>query len=237
MALVKYGAGVVQMSGSIAGTVFSRNRFGNYTRPRTKPVNPRSQRQMGIRTIMMFLAEQWRESPMTDAIRTAWQTYADSVNWQNRLGEQVTLTGFNMFIMGNACLIDVGASLVTAAPAALGLPPGDPNMVVSNVTAAAQTFDLAFDDGFDWCDEDDAYLIMHQGKPVSSSHNFFGGPFRRCAFIEGDLAIPITSPQLALPNIGFTLVEGQKVWWQARIVRADGRVSTPFRCDPTIVVA
>ncbi len=237
MALVKYGAGIVQMSGSIAGDVHARNRFGNYTRPRTKPVNPRSQRQMAARVIMMFLAEQWRESPMTDVIRTAWQTYADSVNWTNRLGEQVTLTGFNMFIMGNAALLAVGAALVTAAPAALGLPPGDPNMVVSNCTEAAQRFDLAFDDGFDWCAEDDAYLIMYQGKPQSRSHNFFNGPWRRCAYIEGNTAVPTTSPSLALPNIGFTITEGQKIWWQARIVRADARISTPFRCDPVIAVA
>ncbi|GAH28464.1 unnamed protein product, partial [marine sediment metagenome] len=38
MALVKYGAGIIQMSGSIAGDVHARNRFGNYIRPRTKPV-------------------------------------------------------------------------------------------------------------------------------------------------------------------------------------------------------
>ena len=104
MALVKFGAGIVDMRGSIAGVVHARNRFGNYTRPRTKPVNPQSQRQTAARIIMAFLAEQWREAPMTEAIRTAWQTYADSVNWNNKLGEQVTLTGFNMFIRGNAAL-------------------------------------------------------------------------------------------------------------------------------------
>lgn len=237
MALVKYGPNVVQMSGSVAGTVYARNRFGNYTRPRTKPVNPKSPRQTGIRTILMFLAEQYRESPMTDAKREAWDTYAASFNWNNRLGEQVTLTGFNAFIMGNAALLDVGATFVDAGPAALGLPPGDPNMVVSNVSEAAQKFDLAFDDGFDWCKEDDAYLIMKQGKPQSASRNFFGGPWRRCAFIEGNTAVPTTSPALALPNIGFTITEGQKIWWEARIVRADGRISTAFRCDPTIAVA
>lgn len=237
MAQVKYGAGIVQMSGSIAGNTYARNRFSNYVRPRTKPVNPKSQRQTAARVIMMYLAEQWRESPMTDVIRTAWQTYSDSVNWQNKLGEQVTLTGFNMFIRGNAALQNVGAALVTAAPADLGLPPGDPAFVISNVTAAGQTFDLAFDDGFDWCGEDDAYFIVYQGKPVSSSHNFFGGPFRRCAYIEGNTAVPVTSPQAALPNIGFPLVLGQKIWWEAAIVRADARISTRFRCTPTIVAA
>ncbi|MBA7625091.1 hypothetical protein ES703_32512 [subsurface metagenome] len=237
MALVKYGAGIVQMSGSIAGDVHARNRFGNYKRPRTKPVNPKSPRQTAARTVMMYLAEQWRESPMTTVIRDAWQTYADSVNWNNRLGEQVTLTGFNMFIRGNAALANIGADIIYAGPTDLGLPAGDPAMVVSNVSEAAQQFDLAFDDGFDWCAEDDAYMIMYQGKPVSASHNFFGGPFRRCAFIAGDTAVPTVSPKPGLPNIGFPILEGQKIWWEAAIVRADGRISTRFRCPPTIAVA
>ncbi|MBA7685576.1 hypothetical protein ES703_94001 [subsurface metagenome] len=235
--LVRYGIAVNEMRGSAGGITIARNRFGSYIRSRTKPVNPKSDRQMAIRAIMMFLAEAWREAPMTDVIRAGWQTYADSVNAVNKLGESVTLTGFNCFMAGNAALQSVGAALVTAAPAALGLPPGDPNMVVSNVTEAAQQFDLAFDDGFDWCAEDDAYLIMHQGKPVSSTHNFFGGPFRRCAFIEGNTAVPTVSPKPGLPNIGFPIIEGQKIWWKARIVRADGRLSGEFRCNPTIAVA
>ncbi|GAI58374.1 unnamed protein product, partial [marine sediment metagenome] len=39
MALVKYGGGITQMSGSIAGNTFARNRYGNYVRSRTKPIN------------------------------------------------------------------------------------------------------------------------------------------------------------------------------------------------------
>ncbi len=237
MALVKYGAGVVQMSGSIAGTVFSRNRFGNYTRPRTKPVNPRSQRQMGIRTIMMYLAEAWRESPMTDLIRDAWQTYANSVSATNRLGEQVTLTGFNCFVACNAALQTVGAALITAAPETLGLPPGDPAFAVSGVSAEAQSYTVTFDDGFDWVTEDGAFLVWYQGKPVSPSHNFFGGPFRYCRTLPGIDPGGTASPALNMEDAGFTFVLGQKIWWEARIIRADGRISNRFRCDPTIVGA
>lgn len=237
MALIRYGGGIVQMSGSIAGNTHARNRFGNYARARTKPVNPRSSRQSAARIIIMMLAEQWRESPMTDVKRIAWQTYANSVSWNNKLGETVTLTGFNMFIRSNAALLGVGADLIDDGPADLGLPPGDPAYVVSNCTAAAQKADLAFDDGFDWCAEDDAYLISYMGEPQNPTRNFFNGPWRRCFFIEGNTAVPTTSPQLALPNIPFTIVEGQKIWFKARIVRADARLSTEFLCDPVIAVA
>lgn len=234
MALVKYGGGIVQMSGSIAGNTHARNRFGNYIRPRTKPVNPRSARQMGARVLMMFLAEQWRESPMTSTIRTAWQTYANSVNWLNKLGESVKLTGFNMFIRGNTSLMTAGGDLITAAPTDLGLPAADPTLAVTS-SAATQLLSVVFDDGFDWVDEDSAYISVEMGLPQSPSRNFFGGPYRWAGSEEGDSVTPPTSPfTITAP---FTLVEGQKVWCRARIIRADARCSTQFGCDPHEVAA
>jgi len=235
MALVKYGAGIVQMSGSIAGDVHARNRFGNYTRPRTKPVNPKSNRQVGIRTIMMYLAEQWRESPMTAEIRDAWETYAASMGWYNRLGEQVTLTGFNAFVRSNAALINAGGSLVTAAPTALGLPPGDPAFAVT-ISAATQKLSVTFDDGFDWVDEDDAFLALYMHQPKSASHNFFGGPFRYAGSIAGDAVAAPTTPDATI-DVPFTAIEGQRTVCEARIIRADARCSTLFRSDVIDIAA
>lgn len=237
MALIKYGGGIVQMSGSIAGNTHARNRFGNYMRARTKPVNPKSARQSGARVLIMYLAEQWRESPMTDAKRTAWQTYANSVNWLNKLGETVTLTGFNMFIRGNAARMRVGGALVDDGPTDLGLPAGDPVMQVSACSEAAQTFTLTFDDTMDWCTEAGAFMAMQQGEPQNATRNFFGGPWRTCAYLSGVDPGGVASPQAGLPNIGYPIVEGQKIWWRAAIIRADGRVSTKFECDPVIAVA
>jgi len=182
----------------------------------------------------MFLAEQWRESPMTDAIRLAWQTYASSVNWTNRLGEQVTLTGFNMFIRSNAALIAAGGTLVTAAPTDMGLPPGDPSFAVT-ASAATQKLSVAFDDGFDWLDETGAFLAIYQGMPQSASRNFFGGPWRFAGAIPGDDATPPTTPAEIDP--AYTLTEGQKVWCQARIIRKDSRCSTLYTADPFTISA
>lgn len=235
--LIRYGVAVNEMRGSAGGITITRNRFGSYLRSRTKPVNPKSQRQVAIRVIMMYLAEQWRESPMTDLIRIAWQTYADSITWTNKLGESVTLTGFNAFVACNAAILSVGGDLVTAAPAALGLPPGDPAFAVTGPSAANQAADIAFDDGFDWCKEDNGYLSMYMGQPQSPSHNFFGGPWRWWRALPGDTAVPLTSPQLTKSGAPFTIVQGQKIWYEARVIRADGRISNRFRCAPVIAGA
>lgn len=234
MALVKYGGGIVQMSGSIAGTTHARNRYGNYARARTKPVNPRSPRQMGARILVMMLAEQWRESPMTDLIRTAWGTYAASVNWNNKLGEVIKLTGFNMFMRGNAALMRAGGALVTAGPTDLGLPSADPTFACAG-SVASQEISVTFDNAKAWADEDDAYLSVEMGLPQSPSRNFFAGPYRWGGSEEGVTGTPPTSPfTFTAP---FTLVLGQKIWCRAKIIRADARASTPFGCDPFAVGA
>ncbi|GAI21240.1 unnamed protein product, partial [marine sediment metagenome] len=106
-ALAKYGGGIVQISGSVAGNVHARNRFGNYIRPRTKPVNPHSVRQEAARAILSYLAEYWH-GHMDQDQRDAWDIYATAVAMTNRLGETIHLTGFNHFIRTNACYLQAG---------------------------------------------------------------------------------------------------------------------------------
>jgi len=232
MALIKTGGGIIEIRGSIAGNTFARNHFGAYMRARTKPINPRSSRQMGARIAVMYLAEQWRESPMDDAKRLAWEIYSNSVNWQNKLGDSVKLTGFNHFVRSNAALLRAGGSLVVDGPAAIGLPPGDPAFtVVANATT--QKLSITFDVGFDWVKETDAYLSVEMGEPQPPTRNFFNGPYRHAAAIAGVDDTGVSSPQLIDPP--FTLTPGQKIWSRARIIRKDARASTHFVADPVIV--
>jgi len=238
MAQVKYGGGIVQMSGSIAGNTFARNRFGNYMRARTKPINPKSSRQMGARTAIMFLAEQWREDPMNDDKREAWETYAKGVNWHNKLGEVITLTGFNMFIRGNAAILRCGGTIVTDGPADIGLPPGDPSFVATAAKAGTKQITYVFDDTFDWCGEAGGYLSIHAGCPQNPTRNFFGGPWRFERSVAGSADGGAESPMSNIPFLSWTLVAGQKLWFEAQIIRADGRSSTMFAAkDPVIVAA
>jgi len=234
MALVQYGAGVVQFSGSIAGDTHARNRFGNYIRPRTKPVDPKSARQMAARLLVIMLAEQWREDPMTDVIRGVWDTYAAAVAMQNRLGQEVRLTGFNHFIRSNCARIAAGLELVTAGPTNLGLPSADPTFEVAASEASGE-LSVTFDNTKPWGDEDEAALSVEMHIPQSASRNFFGGPWRNAGAILGVTGTPPTSP--AVLDAPFSLVEGQKTRCRARIIRADGRASTFFSAAPFVVGA
>lgn len=237
MALIKYGGGIIDMRGSIAGNTHARNRFGNYMRARTKPVNPKSERQEAARTVIRFLAEQWREDPMNDAKRLAWEVYAAGVNWNNALGETVKLTGFNMFIRANAALLRIDKAIVTDGPPDIGLPPGDPDAAISLVSAGTQDVTFTYNDTMGWNNEDSGALVIEMGMPQNPTRNFFGGPWRVAGWRFGVAPAGPASPQVNMAWAAWPFILGQKIWWRASIIMSDGRMSTKFSLDTTIVVA
>lgn len=227
MALIKFGGGVVQMSGSIAGNTFARNRYGNYVRARTKPTNPNTGRQQAIRGFMANLTTRWAQT-LTAAQRTAWNLYGSNVNMLNKLGETIQLSGFNHYIRSNMWRLDLGQTIVDAGPVIFELPAMDGAISIT-ASEGTQIVTVTFDDGLDWCSEDDAGLMIIEGAPQNAQRNFFGGPFRGRSAKMGNAVAPIVSPQDY--NSIHAIAEGQHLWVQFRIIRADGRISQPFRAD------
>ncbi len=230
MALVKFGAGVLGISGSIGGTVFAKNRSGSYIRQRTIPVNPNSPRQVQARSNIQALTQAWNAA-LTSVQRAAWGLYADSVNVLNRLGETISLSGYNMFIRSNACLLGAGQSRVDDAPTIFELAASDPSFSVA-ISEATQNALVTFDNTLDWANEDDAYMIIYQGQPRQNTRNFFNGNKRILGVIEGDSTTAPTSPSTQACD--WPVAEDQLVAMYGRIVRSDGRASEPFRFDDTV---
>ena len=224
MALVKYGGGITQMSGSMAGTTHARNRFGNYIRARTKPVNPNSTTQVIARSAMGELTQRWRVT-LSAVQRTAWATYAAAVAMKNRLGESVYMTGFNHYIRSNAYNAYTGVAKIDDGPTVLALPEKDPSMTIV-VGVATQQISVTFNNALPWANEAGGYLIFYQGEPQNPTRNFFGGPWKYCYRVEGSTPVPPVSPGAI--GVKYTAVLGQKVWVYARIYRADGRISEAF---------
>lgn len=227
MALIKFGGGVIQMSGSIAGDTFARNRFGNYSRARTKPINPNTARQIAVRSALTELVARWAQV-LTATQRTAWNLYASSVGMKNRLGEVVYLSGMNQYVRSNSFYPRYGLTPIDAGPTLFELPEKDPQFAVA-ASAASQEITVTFDDTMAWCSEDEAYFIMYQGQPQNAQRNFFGGPWRTIGYFEGDSIAPVVSP-LTKP-VSFAVAEGQRIWCYARILRADGRLSEAFEAN------
>jgi hypothetical protein len=227
MALIKFGGGVIQMSGSIAGDTFARNRYGNYNRARTKPTNPNTARQVAARSSIAFLCDCW-SSTLTAAQRTAWGLYAEGVVVTNRLGESMKLSGFNHFIRSNSIRKMVGESIISAGPTIFEIPDHDPTFAIS-ASEATQQISFTFDNTLAWASETGGFLFKFVGQPQNAQRNFFGGPWRYCGVVDGDDMTPPSSPDAE--DSPFAIAEGQHLWAYARISRLDGRLSEMFRAD------
>jgi len=215
------------MSGSIAGNTFARNRFGNYARARTKPINPKSANQVLVRAVMANLTTRWAQT-LTAVQRAAWNLYGTNVNMLNRLGETIHLTGYNHYIRSNHWFARMGRTLVDDGPTVFELPDQDPTMSIT-ISEATQQVTMTFDDTLDWCSEDNAMLVILQSDPQNPQREFFDGPWRGRSAKVGASGVPVTSP---LDYASITVVtELQKVWARFRILRADGRLSQPFRAN------
>jgi len=231
MALVQYGGGILDMRGSIGGQVHSHNRNGNYIRARTTPVNPQTDRQNKIRSVIQNLAQYW-SGTLTQAERDAWEVYAAAITRQNKLGAQIKLTGFNHFIRSNAPRDQQDSTVIEPGPTILTLPPGDP-LFACTVDEAGQQISVVFDDTLAWNTQDDAHLIVSMSIPKAVGTNFIGGPFRVAAAIDGVDPGGIASPQvMAVP---WPVAEDQVVVCRARISENDGRLSDFFRDQVSVV--
>lgn len=233
MGLVKYGGGITQVSGAIGGDVHARNRFGNYIRPRTKPVNPRSERQEAVRADLSFLAEYWHQE-LSAAQRAAWEVYAAAVAMTNRLGETIYLTGFNHFMRSNCARRNFDNFLVEDGPVVLSLPETDPTLTCTDEGVVAQTFTFTCDNT-GWAANGDQKLriLLYQGLPQLVSRTFFAGPWRFMDVIDSVEGAAGTGTFSAVFPFGV----GQKVWFQARLFTLSGRVTNLWQVSPRTIVA
>lgn len=222
--------GIGAISGSVGGNVFSHNRFGQYMRLRSIPVNPQSQRQNKIRAVIASLASAW-SNVLTQVQRDAWELYAANITRTNAVGGQIKLTGFNHYIRSNSVLGQNDLTIVDDGPTDLTLPGADPEFVCT-IDEAGQEISVAFDADLPWNNIDDGHMIVSMSQPKAAGVQFVGGPFRVAGTIAGSTATPLTSPQILTPP--FAVTEGQVVACRARIIEPDARLSDPFQHQSSV---
>lgn len=213
-----------QSSGSLAGTVFSHNKGGQYVRNRSTPTNPNTPQQQLIRSLVGGLANLWTNT-LTAAQRTAWDTYADNVTLLNSLGEAIHVTGLNMYTRSNTARLAGGLARIDAAPTIFNT--GDFTPPSFALDEPNDEIDISFDNTDAWANEDDASMLVYTSQPQGLAINFWKGPYRFAGRIDGDAVTAPTSP--AAVTLAFTVATGQRIFARVIVVRADGRVSLPFR--------
>jgi len=118
MAKIEYGAMVGSASGSVGGTVFSRNRYGTYMRRKGIPVNPDTAKQQNVRAALAGVSASWRG--LTAAQRLQWSTWAANNPIVDRMGNAQVLAGNAAYIQLNTRIVLTGEPGITAPPVTAG---------------------------------------------------------------------------------------------------------------------
>lgn len=126
---IKYSALVGDVRNKLNGSVASKNRYGNYLRTKTTPVNPQSSHQQQARQILGNISASWRE--LTQAQRNSWDQGSVNFPFTDIFGDQLNLSGQALFIKLNSNLEKIGESRITTAP----LPVGFDQLAITSLTA------------------------------------------------------------------------------------------------------
>jgi len=215
---------ITQASGSIGGATYAHNQGGLYIRARSIPTDPASAYQVAVRNIVSQLVAAWANT-LTTAQRAAWGVYASNVPLTDVFGDPQYRSGINHYVRGNTPILQAGLTRVDAGPTTYSLP--DFTTPSVGFDATADEIDVTFDNTDDWANEDDAAMLVYCSRPQNASKEFFKGPYRYAGKIDGDSVSPPSSP--AAIGLPFVCEAGQKVFALIRVVRADGRLSSPFR--------
>lgn len=215
---------IASASGSVAGMTFSHNKGGPYIRARVIPTNPNTIYQQAIRTYVASLSNHWLTT-LTDAQRDAWEVYASNVEILNALGDPINLTGLNHYIRSNVPRLQAAATRIDDAPAEFNIGEfTNPTMLVDSATDIAS---VGFTNTDAWANETGGHMFVSLSRPQNPSINFFKGPYRYAAKIDGDPVTPPTSP--ASVPLPFLCEAGQRIFAIIRTSRADGRLAASFR--------
>jgi len=169
------------ISGKEGDVVYARNRYGTYTRPLRIPVNPRSNLQSTVRAAFATISDLWQR--LDDDQREGWTSYAKAIKIQNRVGQDITLTGHAMFVRCN-----VPRAAYVSPPAIITTPPSSMTMAIlgtPTLTFNAGKFTVVPANDDDWTDTG-GYLFVYATAPCQPTRTFPAGPFVHVATIQGN---------------------------------------------------
>ncbi|HSR54546.1 MAG TPA: hypothetical protein VLV83_27280, partial [Acidobacteriota bacterium] len=154
--------------------------------------------------------------------RQGWEDYAQQVTLTNPLGDQRNVSGLNQYIRSNLSRRQPSLPFVDDAPVIFDL--GTFVAIQVAPSAGGGNFLVTYDDTEGWVSTDDSALLLYTSAPFNPTINYFSGPYRFAGAIEGDSVTPPTSP--ATISSPFSLSQGNKLGFYARLTQADGRMSS-----------
>lgn len=112
MALIKMSSvGITAISGKAGGSVYSRNRGGEYVKNFVMPTNTITQARQAVRAVFGSLASAWRT--LTQDERNSWIEQAPNYLRTNAFGDQKQLQPNALFVGQNTNLLNAGLDQIS----------------------------------------------------------------------------------------------------------------------------
>lgn len=114
MAKIRGGALAGQMSGALAGQVFSHNRYGAYVRNRSIPVTSQTPYALQAKARMTMASQAWQG--LDAAVQKAWEAWANVNLVSDSFGEPQALSGQAAFVRLGINKLIMSEALPTTPP-------------------------------------------------------------------------------------------------------------------------
>ena len=177
MARVEYGAMITEITGSVGGFTFQKNKSGNIVRSRPKTFKNSTSKQTIAQSLHITFLSNWQNLSLVNKI--LWNDFAALNTKTNAFGEVKALTGLNWYESINQNRLKMGLSLfeappVHALPIGVGTYTVDLNLVTLEITFTPTFSPVGTD------------LCIWTTQPVSRVSDSLRSEFRQTLLVTGD---------------------------------------------------
>lgn len=210
MAKIKFTAFLAEARGKLSGTVFSKNRGGNYVRTKVTPVNPQTVDQIAQRNRLSSYAQNFRA--LTASQIAAWNAAVANFTNTDIFGDIKTPAGINLYNKLNMNLDLAGQSAINTPPLPVGADPVVLDSLVSDVSSSLFTIDAtvaAVPAGHT--------LIVEATPQMSPGKSFVKSEYRVIDTVAASTAFPYAAGAAYIAKFGAPIA-GQKVFARVKTI-------------------
>jgi len=227
MAKIIYQQMIGEISGKLNGSVFAKNRGGNYIRTKVSPVNARTAAQLQARNLLSGYSQAWRN--LTQTQRDSWNSASSDWSLATVFAQGATATGHGLFVTLNTNTNLAGGSPLTLPPNKVGAAPIQAFIGIGAVQDGAITLDMI--PGSVPADHT-MYIESTQGMSAGISNA--NSKFRFIGVLEADSATDEDLASVYATKFG-AVSAGQKIFFRIKFINKNtGEVSLPVTAN-TIV--
>lgn len=227
MAKVKFTGFLADMRGKLNGSVFARNRGGQYVRTKVTPLNPQSIAQVSARNLLTGLAQGFRS--LSENEITAWNQAVTQWQTTDIFGDLVSPTGLALYVRLNANIANAGGTAITSPPA----PTGAAALITLGLVAdvSSDQFDISFTPATVPADHT---LYIESTTMLSPGINNANSRFRFIGVAASAAASPVGAIAFQTAKFG-SLVAGQKAYVRCKFInKVTGEVSLALKASAIV---